>query len=495
MYIQLLQTGWVKQCIGGSDDNRVPLALKALSALREVCNAPEHVFQQVKPEAQCFTSDGPEVSGKIKALRHIMKQWQSEGQRALIFVQTKRTLQVVKQWMQVWGYTFMTISSNTPVQGRNSIVKEFNANAEISALLSTRQIGGVGLNITGASRVLMFEPDWDGMSGDRARDRVWRIGQSQEICTYRLVLAGTVDEKIYRREIHKHTLAVNMLEHSDSSQLFERKDLQNLLELPSPPPDFNKDQLETLKQRCRLVFDRMGQNEDLDSTADTVSAMSALFTSSSACQASKAEHDAIMLALNGSAIAKAAVNHGTAKCFMGDKRAVDEVAGRIAERAIAAIRQSALEVAQYPCSTPTWTGQRGGACGNSKGTSSEVVDSTSASGVQDDSVSETAVSAGLALLAARRSSSMPSKLKAFGLPTKERKLATAILRTFLSTRLAGPEHRLTTEQVMGRLVREVEPATRNLFKSLLMEVCTLAKSKSDPSTWTLRKEFIRSISG
>merc|ERR1719343_1115739 len=94
---------------------------------------------------------------------------------------------------------------------RLRIVNDFNTDKTIFALLLTKRIGGTGLNITGADRVLIFDADMNGMDGDRGRDRAWRIGQVHDVVAYRLVLAGTLEEKLYKRGLRKGGLAEKAL--------------------------------------------------------------------------------------------------------------------------------------------------------------------------------------------------------------------------------------------------------------------------------------------
>ena len=65
-------------------------------------------------------------------------------------------------------------------------------------LLTTR-VGGLGINLTGADRVVIFDPDWNPSTDMQARERAWRIGQERNVTVYRLLTTGTIEEKIYHR--------------------------------------------------------------------------------------------------------------------------------------------------------------------------------------------------------------------------------------------------------------------------------------------------------
>jgi SNF2 family DNA or RNA helicase len=63
-------------------------------------------------------------------------------------------------------------------------------------LLTTR-VGGLGINLTGADRVVIYDPDWNPATDTQARERAWRIGQQNRVTVYRLVTAGTIEEKVH----------------------------------------------------------------------------------------------------------------------------------------------------------------------------------------------------------------------------------------------------------------------------------------------------------
>jgi len=75
---------------------------------------------------------------------------------------------------------------------------EFQDDSIFLFLLTTR-VGGLGVNLTGADRVVIFDPDWNPSTDTQARERAWRIGQTKPVTVYRLLTTGTIEEKIYHR--------------------------------------------------------------------------------------------------------------------------------------------------------------------------------------------------------------------------------------------------------------------------------------------------------
>ncbi len=71
--------------------------------------------------------------------------------------------------------------------------------------------GGIGLNITGANKVVVFDPNWNPAHDLQAQDRAYRIGQTRDVAVYRLITAGTLEENIYLRQVHKQVLISSMM--------------------------------------------------------------------------------------------------------------------------------------------------------------------------------------------------------------------------------------------------------------------------------------------
>lgn len=75
----------------------------------------------------------------------------------------------------------------------------FFQDKSIYVFLLTTKVGGLGVNLVGANRVIIFDPDWNPSTDTQARERTWRIGQKKNVTIYRLITSGTIEEKIYHR--------------------------------------------------------------------------------------------------------------------------------------------------------------------------------------------------------------------------------------------------------------------------------------------------------
>ena len=84
---------------------------------------------------------------------------------------------------------------------------------------------------TGANRVIIYDPDWNPSTDTQARERAWRIGQQKDVTIYRLLTSGTIEEKIYHRQIFKQYLTNRVLKDPKQRRFFKSNDLYELFTL------------------------------------------------------------------------------------------------------------------------------------------------------------------------------------------------------------------------------------------------------------------------
>jgi TATA-binding protein-associated factor len=119
--------------------------------------------------------------------------------RALVFCQLKAMLDIIEKDLfkkHMPGVTYLRLDGSIPPSQRHSVVTRFNNDPSIDVLLLTTQVGGLGLNLTGADTVIFVEHDWNPMKDLQAMDRAHRIGQRKVVNVYRLITRATLEEKI-----------------------------------------------------------------------------------------------------------------------------------------------------------------------------------------------------------------------------------------------------------------------------------------------------------
>ena len=145
-----------------------------------------------------------EHCGKMRTLEKLLPEWRSRQNKVLIFTQYTRILDILKKFMDSKGVETLRLDGSTPSTSRLALCDKFNNDPKIFAFLISTKAGGVGLNLTGADRVVIFDPDWNPALDAQAQDRAYRIGQRKDVTVFRLVSTGSVEEMKYIRQLYKN---------------------------------------------------------------------------------------------------------------------------------------------------------------------------------------------------------------------------------------------------------------------------------------------------
>ena len=206
--------------------------LYGIDILRKICNHPdlqEHRTLSVKPD---YDYGNAAKSGKMQVVRALLELWKEQGNKALLFAQHRIMLDILEKFIKSMpGFNIRRMDGNTPIHSRQTMVDEFNNSVDTHVFLLTTKVGGLGINLTGANRVIIYDPDWNPSTDIQARERAWRLGQKREVMIYRLMTAGTIEEKVYHRQLFKQFLTNKILRDPKQRQTFQLKDLHDLFTL------------------------------------------------------------------------------------------------------------------------------------------------------------------------------------------------------------------------------------------------------------------------
>jgi DNA excision repair protein ERCC-6 len=142
-------------------------------------------------------------------------------------------LNIIENFIIQNNFCYLRMDGTTPIHQRMSLVDEFNGKKDIFIFLLTTKVGGLGINLTGADRVLIYDPDWNPSTDIQARERAWRLGQTRPVTIYRMLTVGTIEEKIYHRQIFKQYLTNRILADPKQTRFFKSSDLYDLFTLSS----------------------------------------------------------------------------------------------------------------------------------------------------------------------------------------------------------------------------------------------------------------------
>ncbi|KAK4493837.1 hypothetical protein PRZ48_015022 [Zasmidium cellare] len=208
-------------------------ALYGVDILRKICNHPDLVDHKTLSKQPGYGIGTK--SGKMQVVKALLEIWKRNGHKTLLFAQHRIMLDILESFVAgMEGFNYRRMDGNTSIKDRQDLVDEFNKDPDLHVFLLTTKVGGLGVNLTGADRVIIYDPDWNPSTDVQARERAWRLGQKREVEIYRLMTAGTIEEKIYHRQIFKQFLTNKILRDPKQRQTFQLRDLHDLFTLGDP---------------------------------------------------------------------------------------------------------------------------------------------------------------------------------------------------------------------------------------------------------------------
>ncbi|KAJ8279404.1 hypothetical protein COCON_G00064700 [Conger conger] len=222
-------------------------SLSSITTLKKLCNHPALVYDKCMEREEGFEGAlelfptgystkavEPQLSGKMLVLDYILAMTRSTTSDKVVLVSNyTQTLDLFEKLCRSRRYLYVRLDGTMSIKKRAKIVERFNclSNPEFIFMLSSKA-GGCGLNLIGANRLVMFDPDWNPANDEQAMARVWRDGQKKTCYIYRLLSTGTIEEKILQRQAHKKALSSCVVdEEQDVERHFSLEELKELFTL------------------------------------------------------------------------------------------------------------------------------------------------------------------------------------------------------------------------------------------------------------------------
>lgn len=237
--------------------------LKAIGILKKLCNHPdllslpddlegsEELFPEgYKPGDRRHVA--VELSGKLSVLTRFLASIRSTTDDKIVLISNyTQTLDLFERLCRLRRWGFFRLDGTMNINKRQKLVDRFNdpTAPEFIFLLSSKA-GGCGLNLIGANRLVLFDPDWNPASDQQALARVWRDGQKKACFVYRFIATGSIEEKILQRQSHKQSLSSCVVDDDlDAERHFSGEDLRALFQFKH---NTDSDTHDTYKcKRCR----------------------------------------------------------------------------------------------------------------------------------------------------------------------------------------------------------------------------------------------------
>jgi superfamily II DNA or RNA helicase len=199
--------------------------LAALTRLRQICAHPGLLFEEYRDE--------PEASAKFEAFLETVDEILSGGHRLLVFSAFASMLRIMRTALDKRDIAYGYLDGSTKDKDRQDEVARFMRPDGPPLFLCSLKAGGVGLTLTAADYVILYDPWWNPAVERQAIDRTHRIGQHRAVTAYRLVSSGTVEEKIRALAERKSSLSRNIIKADGAlAKALTREDLETLLADP-----------------------------------------------------------------------------------------------------------------------------------------------------------------------------------------------------------------------------------------------------------------------
>ena len=173
---------------------------------------------------QSAPSKAPRSSTKIRRLLRIL-QAETPSHKVIVFSQFTTMLDLLEPHLRAQQHHFVRYDGSMRPDAREASLHALRTDAHCRVLLCSLKCGSLGLNLTAASRVVIFEPFWNPFVEEQAIDRVHRLNQTVDVKVYRLLVEGTVEERIVELQERKRELAEAAIEGGKAVAKLSMKDL------------------------------------------------------------------------------------------------------------------------------------------------------------------------------------------------------------------------------------------------------------------------------
>lgn len=137
-------------------------------------------------------------SGKVKKLLELIKQYQANGDRVLVFSKFSRLIDILQEVLAMQGIDHRVLRGDTNVSERQPLIDEFNEDPDIPVFLLTTGAGGTGINLTAANKIIIFDQSDNPQDDIQAENRAHRLGQKRDVEIIRFIASHTIEELIYK---------------------------------------------------------------------------------------------------------------------------------------------------------------------------------------------------------------------------------------------------------------------------------------------------------
>jgi len=182
-----------------------------------ICAEPNFKISN-KIKAKMVKTKNKEQSMKFFVFCTLLDQIAEQKDKVVVVSNFKFVLDQIEPILVSKKFKFLRLDGSTKSHQRSKLVSLFNSKCDFFCFLLSAKAGGVGLNLVGANRLILMEPDWNPASDQQAMARIWRDGQTKKCKIYRLIGIGSIEEKILQRQISKMEIANSVVDRFENNK-------------------------------------------------------------------------------------------------------------------------------------------------------------------------------------------------------------------------------------------------------------------------------------
>lgn len=246
--------------------------------LRLACNSPHH-FTRPWPADSDPDSTLITASGKMIMLDRLVPSLFKKGHKVILFSQFQTQLDMLQDWAEILhGWTVCRIDGAVKASDRQDQIEAFNTDPDCKLFLLSTRAGGLGINLTAADTVILYDSDWNPQQDLQAQDRAHRIGQTRPVIVYRLATKGTIEQTLLEKADGKRRLEKLVIQKDKFRSILNQnkgkkeEDMTELQRILAESDDFEtynpqgeiltEEDLRVLTDRSPAAYERAEKGED-----------------------------------------------------------------------------------------------------------------------------------------------------------------------------------------------------------------------------------------
>lgn len=249
LYNHIIKSKYMNKILQ-SDERSFNNTLSIIQNMKKLITHPNMVFDHVKDSEEYEDQEmdllwkdaidyfpinykkvdaSPKYSNKMFFLLNLLIECKKIGDKIVIISNFTSILDHIQSMCIKNDFTWTRVDGSTVTSKRQDIIDKFNdPKSDTFVFLLSAKAGGYGINLIGANRLVLFDPDWNPSVDIQAMSRIYREGQKKNVFIYRLISSGTIEEKIFQRQIVKTSLSKTVVDEKKSKSNFSKEMLKEL---------------------------------------------------------------------------------------------------------------------------------------------------------------------------------------------------------------------------------------------------------------------------